>query len=91
MSTIYTYFYYGLLDSQAKINLTPAESVSFMCIAPALRETCVYCKNIAKFPFWVVKFTIIIIIVCGRVVYIEVGPYVNEIETCCDKIAWITN
>ena len=37
---------HGLLDSLAKMNLTPAESVSFTCIAPALRETCVFCKSI---------------------------------------------
>ena len=56
------------------MNLIPAESVSFKCIAPALRETCVFCKNIKNIPFWVVKLTIIIIIVCGRAVCIEVGP-----------------
>ena len=65
-----------------KMNLTPRESVSFKCIAPALRETCVFCKNIQNIPFWLVKLTIIIIIVCGRAVCIDVGPYVNEIEAC---------
>ena len=48
-------------------------------------------KNIKNIPFRVAKLTIIIIIVCGRAVCIELGPYVNEIEACCDKIAWITN
>ena len=50
---------------------------------------CILQKHRQNIPFWVVKLTIIIIIVCGRAVYIEVGPY--EIEACCDKIAWITN
>ena len=31
-------------------------------------------KTLKKKPFWVAKLTIIIIIVCGRAVYIEVGP-----------------
>ena len=51
MSTIYIrILVHGLLDSPAKINLTAAESVYFKCIAPALRETCVFCKNITKYP-----------------------------------------
>ena len=41
-----------------------------------------FAKTLKNIPFWVVKLTIIIVIVSGRAVYIEVGPYkVNEIET----------